>query len=305
MPSLLWALCRIYWHRALLGAALVLVPVFLFIWLATVNWSASVVLAVLAIVIAIIAAAIGAAWGALHDIRGPLPKNGYGLCSGHAADRAKDGNAPIPLTDWLHQLLQSLAGRTTDAQPVTFGDLWGTKGKHRDLEERKIDLVLMTTNATRGVSHRFPFLEGQWGPLFVNEADFARLFPASVVNWMKKHRAPKPGNIESDRRFFRLPAPADLPILVGVRMSLSFPFLLSAVPLYAPSYKTGAKAELRKCWFSDGGITSNFPIHFFDGPLPSRPTFGINLVPASVDVMEKAAPGGGLKFRAKPGGGEE
>jgi hypothetical protein len=119
-------------------------PVFLFIWLATVNWSASVVLAVLAIVIAIIAAAIGAAWGALHDIRGPLPKNGYGLCSGHAADRAKDGNAPIPLTDWLHQLLQSLAGRTTDAQPVTFGDLWGTKGKHRDLEERKIDLVLMT-----------------------------------------------------------------------------------------------------------------------------------------------------------------
>ena len=26
VPSLLWALCRIYWHRALLGAALVLVP---------------------------------------------------------------------------------------------------------------------------------------------------------------------------------------------------------------------------------------------------------------------------------------
>jgi hypothetical protein len=31
------------------------------------------------------------------------------------------------------------------------------------------------------------------------------------------------------------------------------------------------------CWFSDGGITSNFPIHFFDGLLPRRPTFGLNL----------------------------
>jgi hypothetical protein len=29
--------------------------------------------------------------------------------------------------------------------------------------------------------------------------------------------------------------------------------------------------------FSDGGICSNFPVHFFDGPLPSRPTFGVNL----------------------------
>jgi hypothetical protein len=32
-----------------------------------------------------------------------------------------------------------------------------------------------------------------------------------------------------------------------------------------------------RCWFSDGGITSNFPVHFFDTLLPRRPTFGINL----------------------------
>lgn len=30
-------------------------------------------------------------------------------------------------------------------------------------------------------------------------------------------------------------------------------------------------------WFSDGGIASNFPIHFFDQWLPQRPTFGITL----------------------------
>jgi hypothetical protein len=36
-------------------------------------------------------------------------------------------------------------------------------------------------------------------------------------------------------------------------------------------------APLRRCLFSDGGISSNFPIHFFDDFLPRRPTFGITL----------------------------
>ena len=30
-------------------------------------------------------------------------------------------------------------------------------------------------------------------------------------------------------------------------------------------------------WFSDGGITSNFPVHFFDNPLPRWPTVSLNL----------------------------
>jgi len=33
-------------------------------------------------------------------------------------------------------------------------------------------------------------------------------------------------------------------------------------------------------------LTSNFPIHFFDAPLPGRPTFGINLVPDTVETTE-------------------
>jgi hypothetical protein len=43
----------------------------------------------------------------------------------------------------------------------------------------------------------------------------------------------------------------------------------------------GRRLEPRpeRCWFSDGGITSNLPVHFFDEPLPGRPTFAINLRP--------------------------
>jgi hypothetical protein len=61
-------------------------------------------------------------------------------------------------------------------------------------------------------------------------------------------------------------------------MSLSFPLLLSAVPLHPWDPDAGAPAE-QPAWFSDGGICSNFPIHFFDAPAPRWPTFGINLRP--------------------------
>jgi hypothetical protein len=37
------------------------------------------------------------------------------------------------------------------------------------------------------------------------------------------------------------------------------------------------RQDIQENWFSDGGICSNFPIHFFDAWLPTHPTFGINL----------------------------
>jgi hypothetical protein len=76
-------------------------------------------------------------------------------------------------------------------------------------------------------------------------------------------------------------------------MSLSFPLLISAVPLHALDMTRTRTREAVEdveegrqpprpllaevCWFSDGGIASNFPVHFFDTPLPTRPTFAIDL----------------------------
>ncbi|HUH48843.1 MAG TPA: hypothetical protein VLZ56_03200 [Mycoplana sp.] len=66
------------------------------------------------------------------------------------------------------------------------------------------------------------------------------------------------------------------------RMSLSFPGLIQAVPLYRLDQSlislssAAIPAPVRRL-FSDGGITSNFPIHMFDSLLPGRPTFGISL----------------------------
>src|SRR5687767_15889975 len=87
------------------------------------------------------------------------------------------------------------------------------------------------------------------------------------------------------------------------RMSLSFPGLLSAVPLYAVD-RNGDQTVVRHL-FSDGGISSNFPMHFSDSLLPKRPTFGVNLAsphpvhPDQLTWLPKAALGGVIP-RANP-----
>lgn len=126
----------------------------------------------------------------------------------------------------------------------------------------------------------------------------------------------------------RLPI-ADLPVIVATRMSLSFPVLLAPVPLYTidwtRAHNRAVRARWRKwvaelpagtdpvdhpgfsellaradhrflrtrCWISDGGITSNMPLHFFDAPFPRWPTFAINLGPHHPDHVpaRDAAPG--------------
>lgn len=70
---------------------------------------------------------------------------------------------------------------------------------------------------------------------------------------------------------------------------MSFPLLFSAVRLYTERWhgrRENRRGELIELWLADGGITSNFPIYLFDSPLPTRPTFCLNLVYAG-EVLEE------------------
>lgn len=53
------------------------------------------------------------------------------------------------------------------------------------------------------------------------------------------------------------------------------------MPLYRRDYglagPEGEPGKFERSLFSDGGISSNFPVLFFDSLLPTRPTFGISL----------------------------
>jgi predicted acylesterase/phospholipase RssA len=295
-----------YWPLTLLGAAIGFGPLLLFALNSSLACAWFVALLAVGAISGAVLMTVAAAVGVVLDILKRLPKNRYGMSSGSKGTAARDDDDNPPLTDWLHRFFQDVAGRPLD-EPLTFGQLWGANGDPK--KPRDIDLVLMTTNITRGISQRLPFIEGSWGQLFFNEDDFNELFPPSVVAWMREHAADvrHAEDLVIPERFYALPPAKDIPILIGARMSLSFPFLLSAVPLWSANVTRKNKAgkiELERCWFSDGGLTSNFPIHFFDSPLPSRPTFGINLVPESVAIGDQSAAGAdkGVVSGLKPGG---
>jgi hypothetical protein len=236
-----------------------------------------------------------------------LPDNQYGICTG----LAPPGRFKIPgVTDWLHEKIQTLAGRTASERPLTFGDLAfpreykpeTTDGSVGSTTGRLLDigLALMTTNATLGTSHSFPFPE-DWRTqqLYFKKDELRMLFPEPVVRWMcekagqpqpvwTKADADQPGHVAVEDGTYRLPPMFHLPVVFGAQISMSFPFLLSAIPLYTSDLTAGTENvdskrreyKLRRCWFSDGGVTSNFPLRFFDTPLPRRPTFAINLMRA-------------------------
>jgi predicted acylesterase/phospholipase RssA len=217
-----------------------------------------------------------------------LQRNGWGLVSGHSTDEAAQ---PQALTDWLVDYFDGLAGRGTQGRPLTFGDLWGLPEgpPHAGREivppaQRAIDLQVMTTAVSQNLCYALP-LRDNAGPFYYHRADWAALFPRRVMGWLDDVSAVldagKDPVLDAQGRVLRrLPGDADLPVVVAVRMSLSFPVLLSAVPLYAidRSLQQGETTPAAsKIWFSDGGISSNMPLHFFDAPLPGRPTFAVNL----------------------------
>lgn len=118
--------------------------------------------------------------------------------------------------------------------------------------------------------------------------ELSRLFPTQIINWLKKppnpHTPSRTVKSAEGKNLIPLPDADETPILVAARMSLSFPILLQAVPLYRVDFTLdqnnkpeSSTVMADRCWFSDGGICSNFPMQFFDSPLPRWPTFGINL----------------------------
>ncbi|WP_164261647.1 patatin-like phospholipase family protein [Stenotrophomonas maltophilia] len=226
-------------------------------------------------------------------------RNLLGLCSGLGRDARKPA-----LTEWLHECLQQLSGKPLDA-PLTFADLHDAPRYAGEPDSpHAISLQMITTCVSHNEPRTLPLGGAQFW--FLRE-EFEQLFPASVVQWLVTQAGP-PLEVEG-RRYYHLPQGPKLPVLVATRMSLSFPLLISAVPLHEPSRRerrcepTAPAADqehnvadsmegltsagqtcgpvitaFRICWFSDGGISSNFPIHLFDAALPRWPTFAINLV---------------------------
>lgn len=158
-----------------------------------------------------------------------------------------------PLSDWLADRIDHISG----VECLTFGDL-------------DVNLVLMTTDLSEGRPYRLPFTDATQRWLYC-VACLNAVLPDRVVRELgtvdTDHRCPlHPGD-----KLRELPPAERLPVVLAVRMSMPMPGLIAAVPLCT------ADPQPRVHWFSDGGITSNFPIHLFDNLLPRWPTFGLSL----------------------------
>lgn len=256
-------------------------------------------------ILAIIAAAFGSYFGAFlllligafaglllvgyfiltHTLR-DLARLDFGFCPGPT----QPGHSDQGLSDWLAEKIEVAAGRMEEGgrppqDPLTFNDIWRGRNGGGTSEKPAIDLRMMTTNLSLRRPHALPRMDRNH---FFKEEDFRRLFPGWVVDYMirvgaarfeeEKQRHPRLANTPPEYHMF--PVEGDLPLIVAARMSLSFPILFTTVPLYRrdfPHENDNGPAILELMRFSDGGLSSNFPVHFFDALLPTRPTFGISL----------------------------
>jgi predicted acylesterase/phospholipase RssA len=195
-----------------------------------------------------------------------------------------------------------------------------------DRATRAVNLEMVTTDVTAGRPHRLPFNPRGTTRFYFDPDELRDFFPPRVLDEMmkeaddadnaplkvavmtlappKRSRSsadpapdPVPQKAQKKQTLYPFPSAEHLPLVVAARMSMSFPILFSAVPLYAVDREAqrrqhaGAPGDLevRKTWFSDGGLSSNIPVHFFDGPIPRWPTFALNLrgFPRTADGLEQ------------------
>lgn len=214
-------------------------------------------------------------WRPLVRAKKRLAEDGFGACTG----RTESDSAQPGLTDWLHAALQDIAfGNPNHPDPLTFADL-----EQRTLQAaaKPIELRMITTNLSMGRPHTLPQLGIQAG---FKPSVWERYFPEPVLAYLKRQS----GTWHDQPGVLRVPQGADLPVICAVRMSLSFPILFKAVPILTLDHEAKAieealggaevdEASVASVWLTDGGLSSNFPVHLFDAPLPGRPTFAIGL----------------------------
>jgi predicted acylesterase/phospholipase RssA len=276
IAKVVWGCVSSYWPASL---ASVVISLALGMW--TETWHAGIFLFLMTLPLFV---------GAFiyRDLTRGFVGNNYGMCKGMTTRKAL-GPA---LTPWLHGQIQKAAGLPL-SEPLTFGHLWGAKGgppPTGPAAVRSIDLEMFTTNLSHGRPYMFPHVEPT-ARLFYRHEELAAYLPTEVMKWFDDHAvayAPSASMTQSDPPaehakalgLKEIPKPEDFPVLLAARMSLSFPLLFAAVPLWAIDYQhPREKREFQRCIFSDGGISSNFPMHLFDGLVPQWPTFGIDLEP--------------------------
>jgi predicted acylesterase/phospholipase RssA len=180
---------------------------------------------------------------------------------------------------------------------------WKLMSEQKD--RRLVNLELMATDLTRQRPFRFPLdpnseddPEQLWVCVDQLRDGDSQMFPEPILQALLEAESCRVCDRHGEElTLHKLPQPWDLPVIFAVRISMSLPALFKAVRLYRVRRPSAIQDDLgrtlidhgqaltllspldsaQELWFSDGGITSNFPVHFFDNPLPRWPTVSLNL----------------------------
>ena len=198
-----------------------------------------------------------------------LPTHDFGLCPG----TRQPGYHGPGFTDWIADKIDLIAGHVgrdgRPGKPLTVGEL----------EKHGINVATMTTDLSSGRPYQLPL---KTKIHYFSRTEFANILPKRVLEHLVAAGGPvQLEDPSAPKDLHRIPAGAEFPVVLVARMSLSFPGLISGIGLYRHDNEAAKIANgaypVKRCLFSDGGISSNFPIHFFDALAPARPTFGIAL----------------------------
>ncbi len=239
----------------------------------TVGWPLAAVVAVGGLA----GAPIGALCRAVRVFCRVLPEQGYGICPG------------ARLTQWLHEQVQETAG-LKDAPPLTFADL-----ETRCLfPDGHLQLAMLTTCLSQRRPYELPFRSRIW---YFDPDELRPLVGDAIVEALLRPRPEPKTELSRDepaaedevrtpdgKRLYPLPV-KQLPVALAMRMSMALPMVLSAVPLWTRRFTCTKDAAgqrswqtaYERMWMSDGGTTSNLPVHLFDTMVPRWPTVTINL----------------------------
>lgn len=271
---MLWAIFRAHWW--------ICIPVLvLWTWIST-DWLGLGWALVTGALGALLAGVLMFADAALRR----LPKADFGICPGILPKIVYGLRPKEALGEWLHSQVQTVAGLPLN-RPLTVGDL-ARAGGADGVADRAISVAAMTTDLSSQRPYKLPLA----APIhWFREDEMARVVPPEILTYLTDEATKMTAAWNGDNHnFFRLKVGDAFPVWLVARMSLSFPGLIAAVPLYryVDAAGDGKQPGLARCLFTDGGLSSNFPVHFFDSTLPRRPTFGIAL--GSVSAELDAAP---------------
>lgn len=224
----------------------------------------------------------GAVFGgqAAKDFAKKLKEQDFGMIPGVT----QDGYTEPAVVDWLADEIDVTAGlmvnKAPPETPLTMG--------HLEDEEIGLQLATMTTDLTSQRPFQLPFREPEL--YFFTREELTAVLPERIVDWMIEKAGPSQHSVEVDGKrvkAFPVPVGKDFPVVLAARMSMTVPGLFQSVVLWRrdhlPYASDGNTNPFVKCYFSDGGISSNMPVHLFDAWLPRRPTFAISLTRYQAD----------------------